>query len=51
MIRCRTKNTPFEFRYHQPLSLSLGYTWCWSDGVYNTLSDRDFAQLSLKCRF
>ncbi|MDE0856416.1 MAG: DUF1302 family protein, partial [Nevskia sp.] len=41
----------FEWRYHQPLSLSLGYTWYWGGGVYNTLSDRDFAQVFLKYQF
>ena len=44
-------NTLFEFRYHQPLSLSVGYTWYWGGGAANTLSDRDFAQLSLKYQF
>ena len=43
--------TLYEFRYHQPLSLSLGYTWYWGGGVYNTLSDRDYAQVVLKYQF
>ena len=44
-------NSLFEFRYHQDISMSLGYTWYWGGGVFNTLSDRDFAQASLKFQF
>ncbi len=44
-------NTLFELRYHQPLSLGLGYTWYWGGGSYNTLSDRDYAQVVLKYQF
>ncbi|MDR3417890.1 MAG: DUF1302 family protein [Nevskia sp.] len=44
-------NTLFELRYHQPLSLSMGYTWYWGGGGYNTLSDRDYAQVFLKYQF
>ena len=43
--------TLYEFRYHQPLSLSIGYTWYWGGGVYNTFADRDFAQVFLKYQF
>jgi len=41
----------YEFRYQQALSLSLGYAWYWGGGAYNTLSDRDFAQVFLKYQF
>ncbi|MBX6421792.1 MAG: DUF1302 domain-containing protein, partial [Nevskia sp.] len=37
-------NTLVETRYKSALSFSLGYTWFWGGGAYNTLSDRDFAQ-------
>ena len=40
-----------ETRYKTALSLSLGYTWFWGGGVFNTLSDRDFAQAFVKYQF
>jgi len=47
----KTVDSVFEFRYHQELSVGLGYEWFWGGGVYNTLSDRDFAQAYLKYQF
>ena len=47
----KSVNSVFEFRYQQSLSLGLGYQWFWGGGVYNTLSDRDFAQAYLKYQF
>ncbi|HWY25273.1 MAG TPA: DUF1302 family protein [Nevskia sp.] len=47
----KSLDTLFEFRYHQDLSLGLGYQWYWGGGAYNTLSDRDFAQAYLKYQF
>jgi len=44
-------NMVYEFRYQQALSLSLGYAWYWGGGAYNTLSDRDFAQVFVKYQF
>ncbi len=44
-------NTLVEMRYQQALSFDLGYTWYWGGGVYNTLSDRDFAQFFVKYQF
>lgn len=44
-------DTLVEIRYHQALSLNLGYNWYWGGGVYNTLSDRDFAQAFIKYQF
>jgi hypothetical protein len=40
-----------EARLRQSLSLSVGYTWFFGGGVYNTLSDRDFAQAFIKYQF
>jgi len=47
----KSLDTLFEFRYHQDLSLGLGYQWYWGGGAYNTLSDRDYAQVYLKYQF
>ncbi|MDR3415332.1 MAG: DUF1302 family protein [Nevskia sp.] len=47
----KSVNSLFEFRYKQNASLGLGYVWYWGGGVYNTLSDRDFAQAYLKYQF
>ncbi len=44
-------NTLIEARYQQALSFDVGYTWYWGGGVYNTLSDRDFAQFFVKYQF
>ncbi len=44
-------DTVYEFRYHQDISMGLGYQWYWGGGVYNTLADRDFAQFYLKYQF
>ena len=44
-------NTLVEMRYQQALSFDVGYTWYWGGGVYNTLSDRDFAQFYVKYQF
>jgi hypothetical protein len=44
-------NTLVEARYRSSLSFDLGYTWYWGGGVYNTLSDRDFAQFFVKYQF
>ena len=44
-------NTLVETRYKQALSFDVGYTWYWGGGVYNTLSDRDFAQFFVKYQF
>ncbi|MDI3258866.1 MAG: DUF1302 domain-containing protein [Sinobacteraceae bacterium] len=44
-------NTLVETRYKSALSFSLGYTWFWGGGAYNTLSDRDFAQFFFKYQF
>jgi hypothetical protein len=41
----------YEFRYKQSLSFSMGYTWYWGGGIYNDLSDRDFAQAFVKYQF
>ncbi|HZR33963.1 MAG TPA: DUF1302 family protein [Nevskia sp.] len=41
----------FEFQYKQSLAFTLGYTWYWGGGVYNVLSDRDFAQAFIKYQF
>ena len=40
-----------EFRYHQALTLALGYTWFFGGSVYNTLADRDFAQAFVRYQF
>jgi hypothetical protein len=40
-----------EFRYMGSLSFNLGYTWFWGGGVYNTLSDRDYAQAFFRYQF
>ena len=40
-----------EIRYRADLSLNVGYTWFWGGGVYNTLADRDFAQMFVKYQF
>ena len=40
-----------EIRYESSLSLNLGYTWFFGGGVYNTMSDRDYAQFFLKYQF
>ena len=40
-----------EMRYRADLSLNLAYTWFFGAGQYNTLSDRDYAQLYLKYQF
>lgn len=47
----KSVNALFEFRYQQSLSLGLGYQWFWGGGVYNTLSDRDYAQAFIKYQF
>ncbi len=47
----KTLDTVYEFRYHQDISMGLGYEWFWGGGAYNTLSDRDFAQFYLKYQF
>ena len=47
----KSLNSVYEFRYKQSLSLSLGYTWFWGGGIYNTLSDRDYAQAFIKYQF
>jgi hypothetical protein len=44
-------NTLLEARYQQALSFDIGYTWYWGAGAYNTLSDRDYAQVFLKYQF
>jgi len=44
-------NTLVEARYQQALSFDIGYTWYWGGGVFNTLSDRDFAQFFVKYQF
>ncbi|MDE0854286.1 MAG: DUF1302 family protein, partial [Nevskia sp.] len=44
-------NTLIETRYKQALSFDVGYTWYWGGGVFNTLSDRDFAQFFVKYQF
>ncbi|GAC1632278.1 MAG: hypothetical protein NVS9B10_26590 [Nevskia sp.] len=43
--------TLIETRYKSAFSVSAGYTWYWGGGVYNLLSDRDFAQVFLKYQF
>jgi hypothetical protein len=40
-----------EVRYRSAFSVNLGYTWYWGGGVYNDLSDRDFAQAFVKYQF
>jgi hypothetical protein len=40
-----------EFQYKQSLAFTMGYTWYWGGGVYNVLSDRDFAQAFVKYQF
>jgi hypothetical protein len=40
-----------EVQYQQSLSFTLGYTWYWGGGIYNVLSDRDFAQFFVKYQF
>jgi hypothetical protein len=47
----KSMDTVFEFRYHQPLSLGLGYQWFWGGGDYNTLADRSYAQMYVKYQF
>jgi hypothetical protein len=47
----KTADTLFEFRYHQDLSLGLGYEWFWGGGAYNNFADRTFAQMYLKYQF
>ena len=47
----KTMATLYEIRYKQSLSFNVGYTWFWGGGVYNTLSDRDFAQAFIKYQF
>lgn len=44
-------DTLVEIRYRGALSLNVGYTWYWGGGVYNDLSDRDFAQAFVKFQF
>jgi hypothetical protein len=44
-------STLFETRYKSAFSFSLGYSWFWGGGVYNPLSDRDFAQFFVKYQF
>ncbi len=44
-------NMLVEARYQQSLSVDVGYTWYWGGGVFNTLSDRDFAQFFVKYQF
>ena len=44
-------NTLVEMRYKSNLSLNAGYTWFWGGGVYNLISDRDFAQFFVKYSF
>ena len=41
----------FEVQLKQALSFTAGYTWYWGGGAYNVLSDRDFAQFSIKYQF
>jgi hypothetical protein len=40
-----------EVRYRSALSVNVGYTWYWGGGVYNDMSDRDFAQAFVKYQF
>ncbi|MDR3418104.1 MAG: DUF1302 family protein [Nevskia sp.] len=47
----KTVASLFEFRYHQSMSLGLGYNWYWGGGVFNQLSDRDFAQAFVRYQF
>ena len=47
----KTFATLFETRYKSALSFSVGYTWFWGGGIYNTTSDRDFAQFFVKYQF
>ena len=47
----KSMNTLIETRYRSALSFSVGYTWFWGGGIYNTLSDRDFTQFFVKYQF
>jgi hypothetical protein len=47
----KSVNTLIETRYRSAFSVSVGYSWFWGGGVYNTLSDRDFAQFFIKYQF
>jgi hypothetical protein len=47
----KSVNTLIETRYRSAFSVSVGYSWFWGGGVYNTLSDRDFAQFFVKYQF
>ncbi len=47
----KTFATLIETRYKSAFSVSAGYTWFWGGGVYNTMSDRDFAQFFIKYQF
>ncbi|MGH8461220.1 MAG: DUF1302 family protein [Stenotrophobium sp.] len=47
----KSVDTLFNILYHQGLSLNLGYTWYFGGGIYNTLSDRDYAQAYVRYQF
>lgn len=47
----KSLNSMFEFRYENDLSLTLGYTFYWGGGAYNTLVDRDYAQAFVRYQF
>lgn len=44
-------HSTFEFRYHQELSLTLGYSWLWGGDPYNSWADRDLAQAVVRYQF
>ncbi len=47
----KTFATTLETRYKSAFSFTVGYTWFWGGGIYNTTSDRDFAQFFVKYQF
>ncbi|HUS23996.1 MAG TPA: DUF1302 domain-containing protein [Candidatus Binatia bacterium] len=47
----KSASVQIETRYHDAISLSVGYNWFWGAGTNNLLSDRDNAQIFAKYQF